>query len=91
MCVLQVGEALFYFSLGQTLLQIGAASLIQIEGSVVTNGASYYKLGQPELQNRAAITNWDKMYYKLGHNTLLEVKYDIFRNEDQRTWQKHPN
>ena len=45
MYVLQVGEALFYFSLGQTLLQIGAASLIQIEGSVVTNGASYYKLG----------------------------------------------
>ena len=72
MYVLQVGEALFYFSLGQTLLQIGAASLIQIEGSVVTNGASYYKLGQPELQNRAAITNWDKMYYKLGQ--VLQIR-----------------
>ena len=72
-------------------LQIGVASLLQIKVSAVANWDSNYKLGQPLLQNRAAITNWDKMYYKLGHNTLLEVKYDIFRNEDQRTWQKHPN
>ena len=48
------------------LLQIGAASLLQIEASIVTNCGSYYKLGQPLLQNRAAITNWGKMYYKLG-------------------------
>ena len=41
----------------QTLLQIGAASLLQIKASVVTNWGSYYKLGQPLLQNRVAITN----------------------------------
>ena len=41
----------------QTLLQIGAASLLQIKGSVVTNWGSYYKLGKPLLQNRAVITN----------------------------------
>ena len=48
------------------MLQIGAASLLQIGASIVTNWYSYYKLGQPLLQNRAAITNWGKMYYKLG-------------------------
>ena len=47
--VLQIGAALFYYKLGQTLLQIGT--------SVVTNWGSYYKLGQPLLENRAAITN----------------------------------
>ena len=46
--------------------QIGAASLFQIGASVVTNHGNYYKLGQPLLQNRAAFTNWGKIYYKLG-------------------------
>ena len=55
--VLQIGAALFYYKLGQTLLQIGAASLLQIGASVVTNWGSYYKLGQLLLQNRRAITN----------------------------------
>ena len=32
----------------------------------------YYKLGQPLLQNRAAITNWGKMYYKLGQ--VLQIR-----------------
>ena len=58
--VLQIGEALFYYKLGQTLLQIRAASLLQIGTNVVTNWGSYYKLGQPSLQNKAAITNWGK-------------------------------
>ena len=49
--------SLFYYKLGQMLLQIGAASLFQIRASVVTNWGSYYKLGQPLLRNRAAITN----------------------------------
>ena len=60
--MLQIGAALFYYKLGQTLLQIGAASLLQIGASAVTNWGSYYKLGQPSLQNRAAITNWSKIY-----------------------------
>ena len=63
---LQIGAALFHYKLGQTLLQIGTASLLQIRASVVTNWGSYYKLGQPLLQNRAAITNWGKIYYKRG-------------------------
>ena len=64
--VLQIGTALFYYKSAQTLLQIGAASLLQIGASPFTNCASYYKLGQPLLQNRAVISNWDKTCYKLG-------------------------
>ena len=52
--------SLFYYKLGQTLLQIREASLLQIGANVVTNWGSYYKLGQPSLQNREAITNWGK-------------------------------
>ena len=48
---LQNGAALFYCKLRQTLLQIRAASLLQIGASVVTNWSSYYKLGQPLLPN----------------------------------------
>ena len=63
--VLQIWAVSFYYKLGQTLLQFGAASLLQIRANAVTNWGSYYKLGQPLVQNRAAITNWSKMYYKL--------------------------
>ena len=55
--MLQIGAALFYYKLRQTLFQIGAASLLQIGKNIVTNRSSYYKLGQPLLQDRAAITN----------------------------------
>ena len=72
MLVLQIGAALFYYKLGQTLLRIGAASLLQFGASVVTNWGSYDKSGQPLLQNRAAITNWDKIYYKLGQ--VLQIR-----------------
>ena len=64
--MLQIGAALIYYRLEQTLLQIGAASLLQIEASAVTNWGSYYKLAQHLLQNRTGITNWGIMYYKLG-------------------------
>ena len=64
--MLQIGAALFYYKLGQTLLQIGAASLLQIRASIVTNWGSYYKLGQTLLQSRLPITNWGKMHYQLG-------------------------
>ena len=64
--MLQIRAALYYYKLGQTLLQIGAASLLQIRASVVIYWGSCYKLGQPLLQNRAAIKNWGKMYYNLG-------------------------
>ena len=64
--MLQIGAALFYYKLGQILLQIGAASLLQIRASIVTNWGSYYKLGQTLLQSRLPITNWGKMHYQLG-------------------------
>ena len=70
--MLQIGAALFYYKLGQTLLYIGAVSLFQIRASVVTNWDSYYILGQALLQNRAAITNGGKMYYKLGQ--VLQIR-----------------
>ena len=54
--MLQIGAALFYCKLWQTLLQIGAASLLQIRTSVVKNWGRYYKLGQSLLQDRVAIT-----------------------------------
>ena len=56
----QIEAALFYYKLGQTLLQIEAASLLQTGAIVVTNWGRYYKLEQV-LQIRAIITNW-------GHN-----------------------
>ena len=40
--VLQIGAALFCYKLGQMLLQIGEASLLQIRASVVRNWVSYY-------------------------------------------------
>ena len=64
--MLQIGTASFCYKLGQTLLQVGAASFLQIGASAVTNWGSYYKLGQLLLQNRETITNWDHMYYQLG-------------------------
>ena len=70
--LLQIGAALFYYKLWQTLLQIGAASLLQIRASVNTNWDRYYKLGQSLLQNRAAITNLYKTYYKLGQ--VLQIR-----------------
>ena len=73
--MLQIGAALFYYKLGQTLLQIGAASLLQIRASVATNWGSYYKLGQPLLQNWAAITNWGNIYYNLG--LVLQIRVVI--------------
>ena len=64
--VLQIGAALYYYKLVQTLLHIRVVLLLEIATSVVTNWDSYYKLGQPFLQNGGAITNLGKIYYKLG-------------------------
>ena len=70
--MLQIGAALFYYKLGQTLLQIRAALLLQIGAGFITNWGSYYKLRQPLLQNRAAITNWGKIYNRLGQ--VLQIR-----------------
>ena len=65
-------DSLVLLQIRQTLLQIGAASLLEIGASVVTNWGSYCKLGQSLLQNRAAIANWGKMYYRLGQ--VLQIR-----------------
>ena len=70
--MLQIEATLFYCKLGQTLLQIGAASLLQIGASAVKNWGTYYKLGQMLLRNRAAITNWGEIYYKLRQ--VLQIR-----------------
>ena len=64
--------AVFYYNLEQMLLQIGTASLLQIEASDVTNWGSYHKLWQLLLQNRAAITNWGKIFLKLRQ--VLQIR-----------------
>ena len=38
----------------------------------MTNHGRYYKLGQPFLKTEAAIINWGKICYKLGH--VLQIK-----------------
>ena len=43
---LQIGAALFDYKLGKTLLQIGAASLLQTGATYITKRGRYYKLGQ---------------------------------------------
>ena len=53
------------------LLQIRANVVTNWGSFIITNWGSYYKLGQPLLQNRAAITNWGR-YYKLGQ--LLQIR-----------------
>ena len=54
--VLQIGAVLFYYKLGQTLLQIKAASLLQIGATITNESSRYYKIGQL-LQIGAGITN----------------------------------
>ena len=41
---LQIGAASFYYKLGQTLLQIGPASLLQIRAKCITNWGRCYNL-----------------------------------------------
>ena len=73
--MLQIGAVSFYYKLGQTLLPFGAASLLQIRASVVTDWGSYYIMRQPLLQNSAAIINWGKIYYELGQ--VLQIRIII--------------
>ena len=61
--MLQIGAALFYYKLGQRCYKLGQLR--------------YCKLGQVLLQIGAAITNWDKIYYKLGQ--VLQIRA-IIRN-----------
>ena len=56
-----------YYKLRQAFVtNWGSFVLLQIRADIVTNWGSYYKLGQPLLQNGAAIKNLGKIYYKLA-------------------------
>ena len=75
--MLQIGAALFYYKSGQTLLQIGTASLLQIRASVITNWAAItywgnrcYKIGQLLKTGEKRITDWGR-YYKLGQSLQI--------------------
>ena len=70
MYVLQIGAALFYYKLGQTLLQIGAASLLQIGAAITNQGNRYHEIEQLLQTGAKFITNCDR-YYKLGQ--LLQI------------------
>ena len=59
--MLQIRAALFYYKLGQTLLQIGAA---------ITNWE------QNLFQISAGITNHGS-YYKFGHNTCRYLRFPV--------------
>ena len=84
--MLQMGAPFLYYKLGQMLLQVEAASLLQIGASVVTIRGSYYKLGEPLLQNKATILNWGKSvtnwgwYYKLEQ--LLQLRHNIWQGSE---------
>ena len=78
-CKLRQTCVTYWDKLGQTLLQIGAASLLQIAENVVTNLGSYYKLGQPLLQNRAALTNW-------GRTTSIDLVNIFMLEKENLFW-----
>ena len=75
--MLQIGAALFFYKKRQTLLQIRAASLLQIGASVVTNWGSCYKLGQLLQIVASVVTNWCS-YYKLGKLLQIGAKQSVF-------------
>ena len=61
--MLQIGAALFFYKLGQKLLQIGAA--------IKNLGNRHYKMRQLFQIGAKCITNWGR-YYKLGQ--LLQIR-----------------
>ena len=64
--VLQIGASLCY-KLGQLCFITNKGNVVSNWGNFIfTNSGKYcYKLGQPLLQSRAAVTSWGKIYYKL--------------------------
>ena len=77
--MLQIVVVLFYYKLGQMLLQIGASfitklgQLLQIIATVIAKWESYYKLGQNLLQFAS--------YFKLGHNKRVYHDLMIFHKQ----------
>ena len=65
-CVAYLEQPCFVTKLEKTLIQIEAAQLLQIRAR-----GEHYKLELPLLLNGTAITNSDKLCYKLGQ--LLQI------------------
>ena len=55
---MNVITAFFYYKVRQTVLQSGAALLLQSEAGSITKWSRYYKVGQVLLQSGAGITKW---------------------------------
>ena len=68
--VSHIGEALFYYKLGQTLFQIGTVSLLQIGAAITNSGDRYYKIGHLLQIGAKFIKNLGR-YYKLEQ--LLQI------------------
>ena len=56
--ILQNGAAFFYYKVRQTVLQSGAALLLQSGAGSITKWSRYCKVGQVLLQSGAGITKW---------------------------------
>ena len=67
--MLKIAAALFYYKLGQ-MLQIGAASLLQIGAAITNQGNRDHEIEQLLQTGAKFITNCDR-YYKLGQ--LLQI------------------
>ena len=72
--VLQIGGVLFFYEIGQSILQIWAGHLFKSGVIMVTNWASYQKLCQLFFQNGVVITNWGKNNYKVE---VLQIRVII--------------
>ena len=57
-CLLQSVADFFYYKVRQTVLQSGAALLLQSGAGSITKWSRYYKVGQVLLQSGAGITKW---------------------------------
>ena len=55
---MNVIPAFFYYKVRQTVLQSGAALLLQSGAGSITKWSRYYKVGQVLLQSGAGITKW---------------------------------
>ena len=55
---MNVITAFFYYKVRQTVLQSGAALLLQSGAGSITKWSRYYKVGQVLLQSGAGITKW---------------------------------
>ena len=64
--MLQSGVGLFYYNLEQACDTIGAAQLLQIGATIITNQDSFYKLGKNLLQIRQVL-QISVIIQKLGH------------------------